>query len=92
MIELINKNIEKLIEIMQKSQIREISMFLGSKKRMFFSNFFAGIFRGIGFSIGFTIITAIVIMILQRIVLLNIPVIGEYLNDIIQILEMSQNK
>jgi len=92
LIELINKNIEKLIEIMQKSQIREISMFLGSKKRMFFSNFFAGIFRGIGFSIGFTIITAIVIIILQKIVLLNIPVIGEYLNDIIQILEMSQQK
>jgi len=92
LLKLLNHNIEKLIEMMQKSQIREISMFLGSKKRMFFSNFFAGIFRGIGFSIGFTIITAIVIIILQKIVLLNIPVIGEYLNDIIQILEMSQQK
>ena len=76
--------------MMQKSQVEDIAMFLGSKKRMFFSNFFAGIFRGRGFSIGFTIVTAIVIIILQKIVLLNIPVIGEYLSDIVQILEMSK--
>jgi len=90
LLELLNKNIERLIEMMQKSQLHDIAMFLGSKKRMFFSNFFAGIFRGIGFSIGFTIITAIVIIILQKIVLLNIPVIGEYINDVIAILEASQ--
>lgn len=92
MLKLLNKNIEKLIEMLQKSNLEDIAMFLGSKKRMFFSNFFAGIFRGIGFSIGFTIVTAIVIIILQKIVLLNIPVIGEYLSDIVEILEMSQQK
>ena len=84
LIELLNKNIEKLIDIMQKSNLKDIAMFLGSKKRMFFSNFFAGVLRGIGFSIGFTIITGIVIIVLQKIVLLNIPIIGEYINDIIQ--------
>lgn len=90
MLKLLNKNIERLIEMMQKAQLHDIAMFLGSKKRMFFSNFFAGIFRGIGFSIGFTIITAIVIIVLQKIVLLNIPVIGDYINDVIAILEASQ--
>ena len=90
LLKLLNKNIERLIEMMQKAQLHDIAMFLGSKKRMFFSNFFAGIFRGIGFSIGFTIITAIVIIVLQKIVLLNIPVIGDYINDVIAILEASQ--
>lgn len=90
MLKLLNKNIERLIEMMQKAQLHDIAMFLGSKKRMFFSNFLAGIFRGIGFSIGFTIITAIVIIVLQKIVLLNIPVIGDYINDVIAILEASQ--
>lgn len=59
---------------------------------MFFSNLFAGVFRGIGFSIGFTIITAIVIILLQKIVLLNIPVIGEYLSDIVDVLKSTQAK
>ena len=90
MLKILNDNIEKLIEMMQKSNLEDISLFLGSKKRMFFSNFFAGIFRGIGFSIGFTIVTAIVIIILQKIVLLNIPVIGEYIGDIVDFLKMSQ--
>lgn len=90
MLKILNDNIEKLIEMMQKSNLEDISLFLGSKKRMFFSNFFAGIFRGIGFSIGFTIVTAIVIIILQKIVLLNIPVIGEYIGDIVDLLKMSQ--
>lgn len=92
MLKILNDNIEKLIAMLQKSNLEDIAMFLGSKKRMFFSNFFAGIFRGIGFSIGFTIITAIVIIMLQKIVLLNIPVIGEYLSDIVDVLKMSQNK
>jgi len=92
LIKLLNHNIEKLIQILQKSNLQDISMFMGNRKRMLFSNFFAGIFRGMGFSIGFTLVTAIVIIILQRIVLLNIPIIGEYLNDIIAILEMSQQK
>lgn len=90
LLKILNDNIEKLIDMLQKSNLEDIAMFLGSKKKMFFSNFFAGIFRGIGFSIGFTIITAIVIIILQKIVLLNIPVIGEYLRDIVDFLKMSQ--
>lgn len=90
LLKILNDNIEKLIEMMQKSNLEDIAMFLGSKKRMFFSNFFAGIARGIGFSIGFTIVTAIVIIILQKIVLLNIPVIGEYLNDVVDFLEKSK--
>lgn len=88
----LNENIENLTSMMQKSNLEDISMFLGSKKRMFFSNLFAGIFRGIGFGIGFTIITAVVIIILQKVILLNIPVIGDYLRDIVEILQISQHK
>ena len=47
----------------------------------------AGIFRGVGIGIGFTIITAILIIILQKIVMLNIPIIGEYISDIIEIVK-----
>ncbi|HJJ14954.1 MAG TPA: DUF5665 domain-containing protein [Clostridiaceae bacterium] len=49
-----------------------------------------GIFRGVGIGIGVTLITAILVMILQRIVQLNIPVIGKYLSDIIDIVQKSK--
>ena len=90
LLKILNDNIEKLIKMLEKSNLEDIALFLGSKKRMFFSNFFAGIFRGVGFSIGFSIITAIVVIILQKIVLLNIPVIGEYVSDIVDFLKTNQ--
>lgn len=43
--------------------------------------------KGIGIGIGFTILTAILLIILQKIVTLNIPVIGDYISDIVEIVE-----
>ena len=43
-----------------------------------------------GIGIGVTIITAILILILQKIVALNIPVIGEYIADIVDIVQKSR--
>ena len=53
-------------------------------------NIVAGIFRGVGIGIGVTIITAILIILLQKIVTLNIPIIGEYIADIVDIVERSR--
>ena len=57
---------------------------------MIIRNLIAGIFRGIGIGIGVTVITAILIYILQKIVMLNIPIIGEYISDIVEIVERSR--
>ena len=47
-------------------------------------------FKGIGIGIGFTILTAILLIILQKIVALNIPVIGQWVADIIDIVKQSR--
>ena len=59
----------------------------GSKKEIIKRNLLAGIFRGVGIGIGVTLITAIIIAFLQRIIKLNIPVISEYIVDIVEIVE-----
>lgn len=82
-----NKKLDKIISILEKKNIQEISLVLGSKKEIVKRNFLAGIFRGIGIGIGVTIITAILIMVLNKIVTLNIPVIGEYVSEIVEIVE-----
>ena len=63
---------------------------LGNKKEIIKRNLLAGIARGVGIGIGVTIITAILIILLQKIVTLNIPVIGEYIADIVEIVEKSR--
>ena len=89
-IELLNASINNLIETFQKSNIEEWTYILGSKKEIIKRNLLAGIFRGVGIGIGVTIITAILIILLQRIVALNIPIIGEYIADIVEIVQKSR--
>lgn len=86
-IELLNNKIEKLNKMLEKSNIDDLSYILGSKRQIFVRNFMAGISRGVGIGIGITIISAIIVYILQNLIKLNIPVIGEYLTDLIQIVE-----
>lgn len=88
--ESLNKKIDEVNDILKKSNLQEIAYLLGNRKQIFFRNFFAGISRGIGIGLGVTVITALLIYILQRIVTLNIPIIGEFISDIIDIVEQKR--
>lgn len=82
--------IDNLNDTLEKGNIVELSYLLGNKKEMIVRNLIAGIFRGIGIGIGVTIITALLVLLLQKIVALNIPVIGEFVSDIVDIVERSR--
>ena len=79
------RNLEKLNFILTKNNILEIAELLGNKKELMIRNLMTGIAKGIGIGIGFTILTAILLIVLQKIVTLNIPVIGDYIADIVEI-------
>ena len=89
-IDILNTSINNLLETFQKSNIEEWTYIFGSEKEIVKRNIIAGIFRGVGIGIGVTIITAILILILRRIVALNIPIIGEYIADIVEIVQRSR--
>ena len=88
--EYLNYKIDKLIQALEKTNINEFVHILGNKKEIIWRNILAGIFRGIGIGIGVTIITAILIFTLRRLVALNIPVIGNYIADVVEIVEKSR--
>ena len=87
---ILNKKIDKLAETIQKSNLEDLSYIIGNKKQVILRNFLAGISRGVGIGIGITIVTAILVSILRQLVTLNIPVIGEYISDIVEIVEKSR--
>lgn len=86
----LNNKIDKINESLEKSNILEISYIIGNKKEILKRNLIAGISRGVGIGIGITIITAIIVFLLRRLIMLNIPVIGDYIADIVEIVENSR--
>ena len=86
----LQESIDKLNRTLERKQILELAELLGNRKELFLRNLFSGMFKGIGIGIGFTILTAILLIILQKIVALNIPVIGQWVADIIDIVKQSR--
>lgn len=87
---LLNKSIDDLSETLEKGNLKDLIYLLGSKKEIIVRNLIAGIFRGVGIGIGVTLISAILVALLQKIVKLNIPIIGEYVSDIVEIVQKSR--
>ena len=86
----INEKIDKTNNILERSNIIELSYLVGSKREILKRNLIAGIARGVGIGIGVTIVTAIIIFLLRRLIMLNIPVIGDYIADIVEIVEKNR--
>ena len=87
MLRKLSKNIEKLNKTFNDSNILELLYILGKKGEIIKRNFLAGLFRGIGIGIGVTIITAIIVLLLEKIVKWNLPIIGDYITDIVNIVQ-----
>ena len=91
-----NKNelkLDKLIRLNKKvneDYILELPELIGSTKKRIFRSFLSGIFRGIGMGIGFSIVTGIIIYSLQNIIKLNIPVISQYISDVVEIVQKTK--
>lgn len=83
----INKKIDNINEKLDKSRILEISYIMGSKKEIIKRNLLAGLSRGVGIGIGITLISALIVYLLQKVIKLNIPVVGEYIADIVAIVQ-----
>ncbi len=84
------KNIDELNYTFTKNNLIDLAEILGNRKEMLIRNILAGIAKGIGIGIGFSLLTAVLIIILQKIVTLNIPVIGDYISDIVEIVEKNR--
>lgn len=56
------------------------------KKRLLF-DFLSGIARGVGFSIGFSVLGALLLYLLRNMALSNLPVIGQFVAQIVRIVE-----
>ena len=83
-IKILSEQIEKLNYNLNKNKFIDLIEVMGNKREMIFRNLFSGLWKGIGIGIGVSLVTAIIIIILQKIIKLNIPIISEYITDIVE--------
>ncbi|MFY9175705.1 MAG: DUF5665 domain-containing protein [Peptococcia bacterium] len=82
---LLARKIDELALAMEKMKLAEYVDYLHNTKKMLVTNFIAGIARGLGMAIGFTILGALVIIFLRQLVMLNLPLIGDFIAELMQI-------
>lgn len=88
----INKKVDQISLNIEKSKITDYVNYLEHPRKLIVSNFIGGLSHGLGIAIGVTILGAIVIYVLQTIVKWNLPYIGDYIADIVKIVQDSMDK
>ncbi len=83
----IYSKLDDLARMMENAGIGEYVEMLRRPRRLLFLNLGIGIARGFGMAIGFTILAALIIYLLRKIILLNIPLIGKFIADLVEIVQ-----
>ncbi|WP_373284532.1 DUF5665 domain-containing protein [Kroppenstedtia guangzhouensis] len=72
---------------MEMEEIAEYVQLLNSPRRLILINILTGIARGVGIAIGVTIFTATIVYLLQKLGALNLPVVGDFIAEIVRIVQ-----
>lgn len=83
----LEKRIEQLANNLEKAKIHEYVDFVNNKKKLLYINFLGGVARGFGMAIGFTILGALAIYFLRQLISWNIPLIGDFIAEIVKIVQ-----
>lgn len=79
--------IEQLLTAMERHSLAELIELFRRPRRMLFLSFTSGIARGFGIAVGFTVVGAVFLYVLGRLAALNLPLIGEFVAEIAQIVQ-----
>ena len=86
---------KKLYELEWKLERANLAGFmelLQNPVRLIFLNFLGGLARGFGIAIGLTIVAGLFIVLLTRLASLNLPVIGQYIAELVRIVNQQLTK
>jgi hypothetical protein len=81
------EKMQQLITAIEKASIAEWIELYRRPWRLLYLNFAAGVARGLGIAVGFAILGAIVIYIIRELALLNLPVIGKLIAEIVRMVQ-----
>ena len=84
------EQVERLTRHLEALRIADYIELLEKPWKLITTNFIAGIARGLGFALGTTIIFALVVEGLRRMIMINIPIINDYLIEIFKLIDLKK--
>jgi len=76
--------VQLLSDYINKIGIHEYMVLCRNPRRIITVNLIAGLFRGVGVAIGFTLLTALVLFVLNRLAILNLPFFGDIIVELLR--------
>jgi len=88
----VSRKIDEIAVNMERVQIADYINLMNKPWRLIFNNMLGGIARGVGIAIGVTVFTSTILYVLQLLGALNLPIIGDYIARLIQVVQTQLNK
>ncbi|WP_224721918.1 DUF5665 domain-containing protein [Paenibacillus vietnamensis] len=84
----LDKRLQHIAAEMERTQMAEYVDLLNRPARLIWRNLLAGLARGVGIAVGFTFFAATILYVLRILGALNLPIIGDYIADIVKIVQI----
>ncbi len=88
LINALKERIEQLSLNLERMKLAEYVELLNRPWRLFYINFMSGLARGLGIALGFTVLSAVVIIVLQRLLVLNLPGMSSFIAEIVHLVQL----
>ncbi len=80
--------VDQLSLNLERMKLAEYVELLNKPGRLLYINFISGLARGLGIAVGFSLLGALLLLILQRLVVLHLPVISDFIAQIIRLVKL----
>jgi hypothetical protein len=88
LINALKERIEQLSLNLERMKLAEYVELLNRPWRLFYINFMSGLARGLGIALGFTVLSAVVLIVLQRLMALNLPGMSSFIAEIVRLVQL----
>lgn len=83
----LNGKVEELAYYLERMRLAEYIQLFNRPWRLMWLNFLAGLARGVGIAVGGTILAAVLLLLLNKLAILNLPVIGNLIAELVKLVQ-----
>lgn len=84
----LDKRLHKIAADLERSHIAEYVELLSHPRKLIIRSLISGLARGVGIAIGITVFSATIVYVLQMLGALNLPIIGDFIADLVRIVQI----